>query len=138
MRCLPQHHISRRIVLCSLLCVLGLVLAACDTSPDQAPTPTLSAVEQEGAAVFAAHCARCHSVGTDSIIVGPSMKGIAVSAGSRVAGMEAQTYLEESIMNPDAYVVEGFMDNLMPENFGDVLADDEIDALVAYLLTLNH
>jgi cytochrome c2 len=45
-------------------------------------------------------------------------------------------YFRTSILDPSAFVVPGFPDNLMPKTYGDVFTEDEISDLVAYLLTL--
>ena len=37
-------------------------------------------------------------------------------------------------MNPDAEVAEGFPDNLMPEDYGDKLSDEQVADLVAFLV----
>ena len=43
-------------------------------------------------------------------------------------------FIRESIVNPDADVTEGFPDNLMPEDYGDKLSDQELADLVAFLV----
>jgi mono/diheme cytochrome c family protein len=43
-------------------------------------------------------------------------------------------FIHESIVNPDADVTEGFPDNLMPEDYGDKLSDQELSDLVAFLV----
>lgn len=96
-------------------------------------TPTLSPQAVQGQQVFTHKCGSCHSFSPDTIIVGPSLAGVASRASSRVAGQDAQTYLLTSILRPGDYLVEGF-DNLMPATFGKQLTGEEIDALVAYLL----
>jgi len=76
-------------------------------------------------------CTSCHtlqiagSVGDE----GPDLTGI----GAR----ESVEYLQESIANPNAVIVENCPEGLcatgvMPE-FGNLLTDKQIDALVAYL-----
>ncbi len=49
---------------------------------------------------------------------------------------ETITYLHTSIVDPSAYIVPGFVDNLMPKVYGEILTEEEINNLVAYLLTL--
>ncbi|NIP36598.1 MAG: hypothetical protein GWN18_16670 [Thermoplasmata archaeon] len=68
--------------------------------------------------------------------MGPSLADIGAGAGERVEGLTAEEYIEQSIRDPDAYVVEGYAGGIMPP-WGEILGDDQIDALVAYLLTLN-
>ena len=45
-------------------------------------------------------------------------------------------YIHTSITQPGAFVVEGFQDGVMPLNFGETLSEQDINDLVAYLLTL--
>jgi cytochrome c len=70
-------------------------------------------------------------------LVGPSLGGIANVAGQMVSGQSAEEYLHESIVSPDAYVVEGFQSGIMPSNYGTQLSEQQINDLVAYLMTLN-
>ncbi|HET7087792.1 MAG TPA: hypothetical protein VFL17_04000 [Anaerolineae bacterium] len=69
-------------------------------------------------------------------VVGPSLAGVAARAAGRSPGLGARRYLELSILKPDAYVVQGFSD-VMPRGFGDKLTGEELDALLAFLLTLK-
>ena len=121
-----------------LCLILGLLfLAACGSTPDPTPPPpTLSPLAQQGKQVFSRVCGACHSTTPDTIIVGPSLAGVASRAGSRVEGQDAYTYLLTSVMQPDAYLVEGF-ENLMPNNLSKQLTGEELDAVVAYLQTLK-
>jgi cytochrome c oxidase subunit 2 len=75
----------------------------------------------------AAGCAGCHALaaaGSDAD-VGPDL-GQLSQANAR--------FVRESIVNPNAEVAEGFQEGVMPENFGEQLSDEELDALVKYLL----
>jgi nitric oxide reductase subunit C len=83
-----------------------------------------------------AACAGCHSLEAGVVIVGPSLAGVASRAASRVDGESAADYLRESILHPSAYVVEGFPDS-MPHNFSEVLSSEQIDDIIAFLLTLE-
>lgn len=80
-------------------------------------------------------CRACHEVEAEAVRIGPSLHGIADRAAERVPGLGAREYLVQSIVDPDAYVVEGFSSELMPEAYGEQLSPEDIDALVAYLLT---
>ncbi len=68
------------------------------------------------------------------IFSGPSFQGISKRAGDRVPGLSAVEYLRQSIVDPSAYVVEGFVD-IMPISIGFLLSEEDIDNLVAFLLT---
>lgn len=115
---------------------LPLILAACGGSVTAEPEPTLPSEVVAGKQLFQVHCASCHVTEGDAVIVGPSLTGIATRAGERVAGLDAQQYIELSILQPEAYLVEGF-ENLMPSTLGKQLTGEELDALVAYLLILE-
>ncbi|MDJ0954517.1 MAG: hydrogenase iron-sulfur subunit [Acidimicrobiia bacterium] len=82
-------------------------------------------------------CRLCHSLAPDTVLVGPSFAGIGSRAATRVPGLSAEEYLRQSIVDPNAYVVEGFPVGQMFQNYEDVLTEAEIDALVAFLLTLQ-
>lgn len=48
------------------------------------------------------------------------------------------TYIRLSILSPNAYVVPGFLASLMPQSYGQVFTPEEINDLVAYVLTLSE
>lgn len=116
----------------------SMILAGCAGEAGQAAADqsTLTPVEKEGARLFSQYCSSCHATKPDTIVVGPSLAGVVERAEARVEGQDARTYLEASIRSPDAYVVEDFA-NLMPPTLGETLTDEEIDALIAYLFTLE-
>ena len=112
----------------------SITLAACSGAGGFGPTLTPN--EQQGQAVYTLRCAQCHALTPDTVVIGPSLAGIATRAASRVPGYDTQTYLETSILIPEDYLVEGFA-NTMPTNFGKELTSEEFGALVAYLMTLK-
>ncbi len=81
-------------------------------------------------------CTACHSLEPDVTIVGPSLAGVAGRAGQRVSGQSAADYLHESIVNPDAYVVDGFTAGVMYQNYQEALTGEQITELVSFLLSL--
>jgi hypothetical protein len=70
-------------------------------------------------------------------LIGPGLLNVGTRAESRVEGLSAIEYIRTSIVNPGAYVVESFPDELMPQNWAEINAEDEINDLIAYLLTLE-
>jgi len=82
------------------------------------------------------NCATCHALEPDVVIVGPSLAGVATRAGERVSGQSAADYLRNSILHPSDFVVPGFPD-VMARSLGDALSGDEINDLIAFLLTLE-
>jgi mono/diheme cytochrome c family protein len=120
-----------------------LVLAGCggsdgDAGPVGTDEPGRAGRELFGERILGpnAGCITCHSLDPDTTLVGPSIAGIATRAGERRPGVSAAEYLRESITDPSAFVVAGFDDGRMPADWAEVLTAEEIDALVAYLLTL--
>ncbi len=88
-------------------------------------------------------CAPCHTVTPGGVALsGPNLAGIAQTAATRIHGVSAADYLRLAILAPDASVVDGYVAGQMNHRSADllqtgVLSDADIDALVAYLLTLD-
>ncbi len=93
---------------------------------------------EAGRVLFARYgCSSCHVL-TDAGgagIVGPSLDGIGSRAGETLAGTDAETYLRQSILEPNAYIVPPYLGNLMPADFAQRVPTDEMDILVTYLLS---
>ena len=79
-------------------------------------------------------CATCHSV-DGKPLVGPTLQGVATRAGTRVSGETADQYLHKSMVDPNAFVVEGFVPGVML-SYKD-LTEQQLNDLVAYLQTLK-
>lgn len=135
-----------------VLLALGLivVLAACGGGGSDAPADTGSAGTVGNAArgqrlyeqtvigqASAPGCVTCHSMEPGVVIVGPSHAGLGARAGGYVAGMSAEEYLRQSIIEPDAHIVDGFTPAVMYQNYGSELNEQEIADLVAYMLSLQ-
>jgi mono/diheme cytochrome c family protein len=83
-------------------------------------------------------CTACHSTGTNTL-VGPGWGGVygsnvELSDGSTVKADDA--YIEESMVNPNAKVVKGFAQGLMP-SYAALLTEEQRKAIVAYIRTLG-
>src|SRR5690606_31432873 len=121
------------------LLMIGVAGCSGASGPVATSTPTLEPAAARGKDLFGrppAQCATCHSLTPETVIIGPSLAGIATRAESRMDGLDARQYIELSILKPDAYLVEGFP-NTMPSDFGKKLTSEELNDLVAYLLTLK-
>lgn len=135
-----------KVLLIGLLALVMMALAACGGSGAPATVPTPVGNAANGEKLFnsptigennAPGCVTCHSLEEGVIVVGPSQAGLATRAGQRVAGQTAGEYLHNSIVNPNAYVVEGFTEGVMYQNYATDLTPEQIDDLVAYLETLK-
>jgi mono/diheme cytochrome c family protein len=122
-----------------ILVLLGLTLlslTACSVATPVPPTPTPNALVLQGQKVFNARCATCHALVPDTIIIGPSLYGVATRAETRVEGQSADEYILLSILRPGDYIVEGF-NNVMITNFAKELTNEDMNALVAFMMTLK-
>jgi len=88
-------------------------------------------------AKMAPGCVTCHSLEPGTKLVGPSLAGISSTAGSAVPEMTAEQFLREAIVNPDAHVEEGFVEGIMYRGYGEDLTEEELNDLVAFLMTLK-
>ena len=86
-----------------------------------------------------APCVACHTA-DGSRLVGPSWQGIYGGQETLTDGTTVEVndeYLRESIVDPNAKIVEGFAPNIMPATYGDTLSDSDIEAIIAYIKTLQ-
>jgi cytochrome c551/c552 len=106
--------------------------AATSNSSDHPPASTVTTAR--GTLLFATKgCVGCHthaSLPSARMQVGPDITHLADRAATRVAGLDAQAYVRQSIREPGAYRVPGYT-AVMPD-LG--LSDADIDSLIAFLL----
>jgi mono/diheme cytochrome c family protein len=110
------------------LLLVALALSGCGRSDSLGPNV------EAGRLLFGEHCASCHSLSPDTVIVGPSLAGVASQVEDNPLGLEAAAYLRSSIVTPKADIVEGFSD-LMPVDFERKLTPEQLQALIDFLLT---
>jgi cytochrome c oxidase subunit II len=72
-------------------------------------------------------CAGCHTLKAAGATakVGPNLGKL---------GDVSAAFIRKSIVDPNADVTKGYEPNIMPQDFGDKLSKEELDALVKYLL----
>jgi cytochrome c oxidase subunit 2 len=81
-----------------------------------------------------AGCGSCHAfapAGSDAE-VGPPLDDLAGAAQN--AGLELEAFVHESIVQPEARLAEGFQGGVMPKTYDRSLTDEQLDALVQYLV----
>ena len=102
---------------------------------DPGPQPEAEVADPiEGRTIFLTKgCTGCHSREGDSEtgFVGPDLTGLADRAGNRVEGLSAEEYVRQSVLDPQAYIVDGY-GSQMPVLPVDA---EELDALIGYLLS---
>lgn len=123
----------------------------------EAPTSTTTSNEPValGEALFRQAelaCQACHSVQPGVTLAGPTMAGLGTRAALTVesptytgAATDAEGYIRESIVEPSAHLVPGanFATggdeglSLMPTDYDERLSGEQIDHLVAFLMTLR-
>lgn len=142
---------KNKLILLALLAFVVMVLAACggggnsgNTAGEGEAAPIGDAANGEKLFTSATigtnnapGCITCHSLEPDVVIVGPSQAGLEVRAETRVPGLSAEEYIRQSIVEPNAYIVEGFTPDVMYQNYATDLTQDQINDLIAYTLTLK-
>jgi cytochrome c oxidase subunit II len=95
------------------------------------PGPSGSA----GATVFTSNgCGSCHTLkaaGTTAT-VGPDLDQLPVEA--QRANQPLDKFVQQSIVDPNAYVEHGYPKGVMPQTFGSSLSKAQLGALVQYLI----
>jgi mono/diheme cytochrome c family protein len=88
----------------------------------------------EVTAEFPYLCAGCHTLdGSEGAREGPDLQGISQRASETVPGLSAAQYIHQSIMDPRAFVVDGY--SYMSAAPSRLFSEEEIADLVAFLLT---
>ncbi|HSF80097.1 MAG TPA: cytochrome c oxidase subunit II [Anaerolineales bacterium] len=84
-------------------------------------------------------CNACHSLdGTPG--VGPSWQGLYESQRTLVDGSTVtadDAYIHEAIINPNAKVAQGFLENIMPQNFGERMSEAQIQDMIEFIKSLR-
>jgi mono/diheme cytochrome c family protein len=72
-------------------------------------------------------CGSCHTfkAANASGTVGPNLDDV-------LAGKPAD-FIHESIVNPNGEIAQGYQPNIMPQNYGQQLSDQQLADLIAFL-----
>jgi nitric oxide reductase subunit C len=120
---------------------------------DRAPAAASDDPVSQGEALFRSSppaCFTCHSTSPGVVLAGPSLAGMATrgqelveSAKYTGSATTAEEYVQESIVEPHAHITEGpdffAVDgrSIMPDNYDRTLTAEQIEHLVAYLMSLR-
>ncbi|PHQ98809.1 MAG: hypothetical protein COB39_07285 [Marinosulfonomonas sp.] len=111
-----------------LLLLTDYLMALPDTAPvtdddtDEPPaTSGLEVADKFG-------CAGCHDLDGSGADIGPALNGI----GTRMTAEQ----VKQNILEPNAEITEGYEADMMPDYFGDDMAESEIELIVDYLMML--
>ena len=140
-----------------ILILIVVLVAGCGTeppSPTSAPTAEPTATEaseapvdvSQGEALFYQFvedtgfaCKTCHYPNSDERLLGPGLLSIAERFESYdIEADDIESYITESIKDPTAFIVPDdspFPENIMPATYSEVFTDEELDALVDYILS---
>ncbi|GIW91824.1 MAG: hypothetical protein KatS3mg109_2256 [Pirellulaceae bacterium] len=127
--------------------LIGMV-AGCTSQQPALPSPTPSPVAHvSGADLFFGRaplaggvpCMTCHTLdASEREGVGPNLAGVGRRAGERMPGVSAREYLERSIRAHDEFIVPGHQGGIVRavvgDDYGNLLPDEQIAALVDFLL----
>jgi cytochrome c oxidase subunit 2 len=85
-------------------------------------------------------CGACHALSAANAAgqIGPNLDGIGTRAASRVAGLSAEEYLRQSILEPNAFISPdcpngACQPGIMPQDFHTRMPPADLDALVSLL-----
>jgi cytochrome c oxidase subunit II len=97
------------------------------TTPISPSAAGLSVFNQNG-------CSSCHTLSAANATgtVGPDLDKLVTYA--RQAQQPLETFVHQSIVDPNAYIQPGYPKDVMPQNFGHVLTKEQLDALVTFLV----
>ena len=83
-------------------------------------------------------CIGCHSL-DGTIVVGPSclnLYGRQEQLDDGTSVIADEDYIRHSILYPGDQIVKGFQ-NLMPANYGEILSENDIEDLIAFIKTIK-
>ncbi len=85
-------------------------------------------------------CLDCHRLAGQGSRVGPDLDKIGLRAEElfKELGFDsAPDFVRQSLLDPDAYIEQGFPKGIMPKTYGDKLRASEFENLVKYLSSLK-
>lgn len=115
-------------------------------TPTATPAPTATPQPLDGTEaeelLLNAGCTSCHQIGAlgEAHKVGPDLSGIGLLSGPSLQGMSLEAYLQQAIVDPNAIIAPNCpngpcLPNIMPRDYASRLDSQQIETLVAFLLT---
>jgi len=121
----------------AVLAVIGVAvaLAGCARAPEPGPAERGQEIYDRVVEIGGNQeaCSNCHRLDSGQTS-GPSFLGLGARAEERTPDLSAEEYLRQSIVDPSATIVEGSFIFEMPSGYREVLTDEEITDLIAYML----
>jgi mono/diheme cytochrome c family protein len=117
-----------------LLACLCLITACFPATPIKPGDANAGRILFEQGTLDIQPCAACHSIDGNNDLLGPTLKGIATTAATRISGQNTDDYLITSMKTPNAFLVSGYDTDLMPALKA---TDEQYGDLLAYMLTLK-
>lgn len=114
---------------------------------DMALVPLATGKEPIDKIFIQSGCAACHTIPGIRVAKGregPKLE-LGTNASRRLADPSYQgrantewEYVQESILDPSAYIVEGYRDHVMPRWYGQKLSAGALDKIIKYLLRIEE
>ena len=83
-------------------------------------------------------CVTCHLPNSTQALLGPGLLGVGDGVSPCDPQQDLEDYLRQSILEPDSCLTPGFSARLMPSVYAEVYTEQDIDDLVAWMLTLRQ
>ncbi len=107
-------------------------------SPPGGASPSQPLAGDPLAAMTDLGCLVCHAIGGEGGAIGPALDRKGAEDDASAGSLSLESYLRGALLEPDAYVVEGFPAGIMPGDFGDKVTASEMERLVQYLAGLTR
>jgi mono/diheme cytochrome c family protein len=108
---------------------------AATTTPTTTAATTAAGNPAQGNSVFASNgCGACHTFrpAGSSATIGPDLD-TKPALDAKKSNMQLAAFIQESIVNPNAYIASGYAKGVMPQTFGSTLTKTQLDDLVAFI-----
>lgn len=79
-------------------------------------------------------CTGCHLLDPDAVASGPTWYNLGNASVGRNSNQSPAHYLYASIAAPNDYIVRGYQEGVMPQNYLDVLSEQDFADLIVYIM----